>query len=920
MRPFSFAGFVATRTLTFFEYLLSMFGLIFGGLLTLENTHRYKLAKEINISPGSGSPNKVVLLWIGVLSCSIGIATAVGYLIQMFYHPDLAKLSARAEELLIGAVASRPEPVEALITRICIVVLGLSVPSFYLLFRSRLGLQKKQVELMPITVLASTIPLILLFVDFAVRNPFSRQSGKAVQNDRDLIASTNFSFFFEGFFLGNYLLYYIVFVVPLVAIFFFWGVRERGWDKTKLYSLLSNYLGFGLITILLLAIFVMNTYEFPYTHENRYDFDTVYYSMTQVFAGSPMLVNDFTNTYGLYPHFLNPIFQLIGLSIGKFSGVMSALVVAAFVLNFLVLRRLVADRVILFLGFITVLFFPYLDSKMAVSFDSYFAMYPIRYIVPSAMLFAAMRYFTVRKQWVYYSIFLFLGFAMLWNPEMGIVSMVAWTAANIYRDLLDDTGKLAWKPAVLHVTIAMLAVVSAFSLFAATVRVVYGAWPDLTLLFRTMSVFGELGFNMLPMALVHPWNIVVLILLLGYLYSIAARFRTVTVKSSMVFLLTMTSLGFFIYFQGRSHNWSFSTSSGFAMMLLVILGDELWTLARLRRHLAMDILFVSFLLVITFSLIEVTYGAPAIAKLAFPEEAKTASAGYRQMVESNRDFIRNNTAEHEKILLLTAAPRQGLYFDGLKRVSIFNPTVTEMFLNASVPRLEQAVRSGPDKIFIEGAECRFGYLLRPLLVLSANYELAAVNGDISLMKKRAPLPAMTYLNRSEGLVFHRKYTDDKGSTDQRMNDAMGAEPVVLDSAFSVGVLFRASPQVCPAAALLSNLADSSGFLIESRNHGATYFFGLFGDGLEGKMGTNGWIYFALNIYPDRMEVFMNGDKIGVKPLVRRYRNSTEKLRIGGKDETSVAYYMGGISEVAIINRPLSAEEIAAMFTTMRNMR
>ena len=175
---------------------------------------------------------------------------------------------------------------------------------------------------------------------------------------------------------------------------------------------------------------------------------------------------------------------------------------------------------------------------------------------------------------------------------------------------------------------------------------------------------------------------------------------------------------------------------------------------------------------------------------------------------------------------------------------------------------------------------------------------------------------MTYFNRSEGVVFHRKYRDDPATTEARLNDALGTESVKLDSAFSVEVLFKATPQVCPTASLICNLGDSSGLIIESRNDANLFYFGLYGEGMEGRVENNGWVYCSMNVYPDRIELFLNGQKKGVKLLKRPYRNSKEVVRIGSKDPKSVAYYMGAISEVAIVNRPLPPEEIAVIFSMM----
>lgn len=870
-------------------------------------------------SKGMGNGYPVLPVWVAAILGSIVLSMGAGYAVRAIYHPDLSALAARANELLIGAIATRPEPVEAMVTRMCILVFGISVPLLYYGFSRAIGRYVRLQIVHLACVLAAVLAVLLVFVDFGAINPFSEGSGEAIQNDRDRLATSNFDFFFSGFFLGRFLILYIALLVPAIASFFFVGVRNKGWDKLPIYSRLARSIGYTIVGLLLIAVFIMNTYVFPYTYENAFDFDTVYYSMTQVFAGTPMLVNDFTNTYGLYPHFLAPLFHLIGLSILKFSGVMATLVVVSFLLNLLVLRRLVADPVILFLGFVTLLFFPYLDAKLAVPFDSYFAMYPIRYFLPALMLFLALRYFERGGRALYYTIFLFLGLGILWNPEMGLICMVAWVATNSYRDIWAQ-GAIAYRKAVSHSLAAIVSVAVAFLSYAAVIRTVYGSWPDLALLFRTMRVFGELGFNMLPMRLVHPWNLIALILVIGYLYSVSVRRGEVTVRSLMVFMLTVVGLGFFLYFQGRSHNWSFSSSSGYAIMLLVIMGDELWSRTKRQRHLALDVLFVGFILVISFSLPEVIYGSPAIARLAFPEETKAKRQVYQQTIESNRKFINDNTSEHEKILILTGAPRQGLYFDGGKRVSAFNPTTMEMFFNSSIPRLEQVVREGPRKIFIEASDCRFGYLLNPLFVLSANYEAVAKNGNMTLMQRRSELPVMSYLNRSEGVVFHRKYRDDAASTDARIRDAMGNEPVTLDSAFSVEVLFKASQQVFPAAALICNIADSSGFVVEARTDANRYFFGIYGDGMEGRIDNDGWVYCVMNIFPDRMELFLNGQKKGSRPLSHGYRQSKEKLRIGAKNPNAVAFYTGAIAEVAIVNRPLPETEVAAIFSMMGTMQ
>lgn len=825
--------------------------------------------------------------------------------------------------MLVGASVARPEPMESLLTRLGIVVTGISLPLFYQGFRrlfSRIGGANRQV-LDVVTVVFAALPFILLFSDFSATNLFSKDGGDAPQNSRDLVTRSNFEFFFNGFLLGDALIFYILLWVPLICWVFFRGFRVKRWDKRPVVVNLINNSGYLLLALSLAAVLGMDSFRFPYTYENSYDFDAVYYSMTQVFAGVPLLVNDFTNTYGMYPFFLAPLFHIIGLSVLKFSTVMAVLAALSFTMNFVVLKRHVSNKLILFLGFFTVLFFPFLDARLATEFDAYFAMYPIRYIIPSLLLFLASIYLQSRSRVVYMITTLLLGFSILWNPEAGLVSAMSWVAMNMYTDFFDEHKAIAWKRMLKHPIVMAAGVMAAFGLFAVTVRTFYGAWPQMSLLFRTMQVFGELGFNLLPMAPVHPWNMMALVLVLGFLYaSSSLHKRAVTPKSSMVLLLTLIGLGFFLYFQGRSHNWSFASISGFAIMLLTILGDELWTVAERKSVPALDVLFAGFLLVVSFSVPEIIYAAPSIVRVVFPEEAKRKRAGEQQMVESNRDFIYRNTAEKEKTLILTAAPRQGLYYDGNKRISAFNPPMTEMFFNASLKELERAIANGPDKIFIEPLDCRFLYMVRPLLTLGANYEVAQVNGNMCMAVKKSDLPLMAYMNRADGILFHRKYRDEPGYTDARIRDAVGTEPITLDSAFAVEILFKAGKQLWPTAALLSNLGDSSGLLIEKREGPDRYYFGLFGDGMEGKIQNNGWVYCVLNVNPREMVLYVNGARKGSKLIQNPYRQSAEAVHVGNKNMSSVAFYTGVIGEVAILNRNMDEREIAANFAAMAAAR
>ena len=127
--------------------------------------------------------------------------------------------------------------------------------------------------------------------------------------------------------------------------------------------------------------------------------------MTQVYSGSALLTHGFINTYGLYPHFLNLLFHIIGLNVLKFTAVMGILIGISFIANFYSLKQFISNNIILFLGILTIIFFPFLDFKYGQNFDCNFAFYPIRYLIPSVLILLTTLYLKKRSQIIYWITF-----------------------------------------------------------------------------------------------------------------------------------------------------------------------------------------------------------------------------------------------------------------------------------------------------------------------------------------------------------------------------------------------------------------------------------------------------------------------------------------------------------------------------------
>ena len=851
------------------------------------------------------------VVWILTILSAILLFGIAALIIQRVYTPDINELMGVAGRQLINPTAARPEPVETVLFWVGFVIFTLGGYLFYALI-SRLKLPKSLAEgpfFVGLTLVCALASAALIYYDFTAQNPFGKGGGDIPQNSRDYTGISNFDFYFDGLFLGNYLAIYTLLTVPFLAYLFLSGIRKYKWDETKNFKVVTNVAGYGVFCWLLIACMGMSIFSFPYTYENMYNFNAVYYSMSQVYSGAPLLVNGFTNTYGLYPHFLNIIFQITGLSTYSFSVVMAILIGVAFALNFYCMKQMVNNRVILFLGAVAVLYFPFVEFKLVQPFDCNFSAYPIRYIIPSSLLFLAVSYLRKPTKIRYWYTSAIMALFVLWNPEAGILCYLAWFAMNVYRDCFNVEKKVNLKRLLMHIAVAATMIVCVFVCYQFMVRLVYGRSPDMSALFETMTLFGKIGFNLLPMHLVHPWNILALVLISGIIYSASKLYRGQNDnKSCMIFLTTLLGLGYFYYFKGRSHNLQLAQSSGMGFILLTLLGDEFWNIIKRGRIVTLDIFFVLFLFLISFSFLETICNGSKIMDLVYQDEEKKAAQEDMKRVKWNTDFIREHSRPHEKIFVITPMQYQGIYFGGSQRLSAFNPGEMDMFERKDVTRLENSLIATSCNIFIEPGSCNYEYLARPVAAIAANYQYNSVTSSMAMLSKRlVKLPKQAFFNFPYQAI-HKKYTDDTIGTRQRIDDAMGMAPLTLPAVFSVEILFNPNLQIYQFATLIGNIKDTNGFIVSNVLNSYDLLFGVNKETVNIPMPADEWVYCVMNVYPEKMEVYTNGVLSKSFALSQPMRQSAGKLFIGNIGVFH--YYIGAISEVAVNKKALEALWVA----------
>jgi len=853
-----------------------------------------------------------VVRWVCTICSAVLVYLVVAVTVWKTYKPDIDSLQAIAKQKLILPALALPEPMEALLFRLGIVIIIPGLLGFYLLFSKARFVTKLATEKVfnYLSVALTALVAAIIFIAFAAHNESEPGKDRVLPVDMSSPSNNNFNFYFDGFFLGKYLWVYVLVIVPGMAYLLLEGIRKKGWGQKSFFRTVLPIAGYLISGAVLIEIMAMHTFDFPYAHENKFDFNAVYYSMTQVFAGVPMLVDGFTNTYGLYPHFLSPLFQIIGLNVLKFSFVMALLQAVGFALNFYLLRRFVRNDLLLFLGFATMLFFSFLDRKLQNHFDCFFALTPIRYIIPSLLGFMASRFLLNPSRREYWITTVVMACSVLWNPEMGIVCYLSWIVVNIYKDFYSGSGTINIKGMAIHAVVGLGLLPLVFVVYKLLIFAFYGASPDMGLLWSTVAVFSKVGFNLLPMAVIHPWNVVALIIIVGFVYAIAKWYKKeITPRSSMVLLLSLVGVGYLAYYQGRSHSVNLSVSSGFAILLLTIFGDELWSQVQTRKMLLFNALFVVFLFLTSFSVIELAYNTDKMQEYIHQDADKEAQAQEQEFTESNREFLLQNSVEGERILLLTVAKLQGLYFERHKRRSAFNPGLIDMFLTDDLKRFEQTLADSAFSIFMEPPVFNYPYMFRTVATVAARYDYIGANKSMVHLKKRTmAIPAKRFFGGEPQMAVHRKYDDTKLGIDMRVHDALGMGAITLAPQFSVEVLFHTQVQLYPYATVIGNFNNYQGFMI-SNVTGNQYVISV--DNIDNSVRLTlphkSWQYIVLNVFPDHFDVYQNGRFMESRKLPEPMHQSKDNLFVGNMGNPH--YYLGAIAEAALINKTLDSGQV-----------
>lgn len=827
------------------------------------------------------------------------------WLFSLVYHPDIAatveSMKAVLFEMRQGDI--RPEPLESNLYRFSLLFFPLALLAVYALTQAK---RFKWAAWFDNAAFSKRCVIVCLSVWMAVGvavslapNPFAGEQWVAADT-----YATCFEAYFGSLMLCRKTLVPIFFFV--LIWFVFWGALRLGNRRSaKLMVWIPRIAAYISILILLLSVVWMNTTDFPETWQNQYDLNPVMFSQTQVYAGNAMLVNELINIYGLYPHFLNPIFQVIGLTTYTFTLVMSLLIVAGFIFIGLALRFTLKNRLLGALGLVTLIFLVYISGKTQgiEGFDSYFPTFPIRTFFPFLALLLASK----QTKWTYGLGCLLLPLGILFAPDLGLVTFVAWSLYILYMDFFDENGRVAWKKEMKHAGCLVGGLLLSFGIFTAIIRIKYGAVPEYRVLLDVMKVYAR-GFYTLPMQVWHPWIVVALVGITGLAWAVAKfHKRKIGHRDAFILMLSLMVFGSFAYFQSRSHNANLWMPAIYAILLSVVFADMLF--ARLQQgEKVFWYPFTVLLFFLSFSLPESYAQVPQLRRLSSPYHGNKKSAD-ESRIAMNKAFMDQHLQDGEKTVVLTSKKYYALYFTDRKLSASVYPGYLEIYLKRSYKHMLDAIWQSPYPVFADATYFYYPEFNAYRALIAARYELKAKTADgFSLLRVRNDSIIRDTLLISgrgdrEAPVLYRKYTEDSAGYWQRVSDAAGTGVAIGQNDFQIGLVFKNTLQHYQAV-LLSNAQERTGFALyalpaRKEDMAANVFRLMYGGrSVDFTLPMGQWCHLVIRIDGAMVEISSNGRLLGRADMGAPYIDSQSEVCIGNQGVQHD--FVGAISEVCIV--------------------
>lgn len=525
------------------------------------------------------------------------------------------------------------------------------------------------------------------------------------------------------------------------------GLSLVSFGRARRFGRLSVWIGFfGSVVLTIAAWRLFGISRITLNQAWSISLDAALYALSQVAGGRTLLV-DLPSQYGLFPEFLGPVFQMVGLSILKVSVAFALMQVLSLAAVFSVLSRDVKSLGLFALsGFALVSITFGTSTHSLLNEEVYFQYWPIRFFWPALSLWFLSRFISSRTLIRSGVMSLMTAISMLWNLDTGLAIWLAFGVYLFFRGLgtmssapfNDPVGALdSWKlldfikAGTLHIVIPLVVCGLFFlMLYSKSNGSLNFGWA-----ISYQAVFYKLGFMMIPLPdYAHPWMSVLGVYLLGLLYAFRKwSVRLLCRRADIVGYASLLGIGLFVYYQGRSHILNLVTVCWPALVILTILADEAIRMVRLRLvgicYLPLPIVAIAVLMLTAGGFLIKIPSLVAEAFVAFGLEGKFVSSEVLDQVS----FIEANSWPGRRCLIL--ARRQGILYTETQLLSpVPGPGLIESMVREDDEMIERSIKQGAlECIFLGvGKYSRVGFPMSLDQILQS-YRIAGASAEGSTL-------------------------------------------------------------------------------------------------------------------------------------------------------------------------------------------
>jgi hypothetical protein len=599
------------------------------------------------------------------------------FVLRYFYHPDTSLLLKEAEKMLLPQFLARckPEPVEKLLFTTSVFL----TPVF--LFVTLIGISKQY------AIASHTVQKILYRISLILT---TAGSIFAIFLFYKALAQSNY-FYIRTNFLYLHPFYYSCVFFPCILFLIYYSSSAR-------IRHIGGIILYGATVLLCLALFFTLLWNCDTISPWAHHLNPLIFPQAQILQGKTLLV-DCSSLYGLFPHFLAPVFSIVSLDVYSFSLTMSILFMTVVLSIGFFLKKNTLNDFVFLIGFLAALYFGYMETRIFSKLihirpDPFFQYAPIRMLFPYALLALSAVYPATRyKTTIYTLTSALMSLSVLWNFDSGIIAFFAWILFLTYGELFHaPTIPKAILPILKHVCFSLLFLFLAFSGYSVFAFCRTGIFPDWIAYFQFYAIFSSYGFFQIPMpACIHLWMVVVTIYFFALLLSIHGLLKKEDeTLNSALFMLAIVGTGLFLYYQGRSHDANLYPLLITPILIVTLLIDH--TLDKITQKKRTSYLFIPL------SVIGLYFCASAIPSICLwgprlfqvwtvPgfEATYQDTSGFHAR---NIKFIKKHTQTGEPVVIYSDIFIDGIYHAETKTRAAMNlPASTEWLLRSDMEHL-----------------------------------------------------------------------------------------------------------------------------------------------------------------------------------------------------------------------------------------